>query len=566
MKKIISLLLTMLLVLVPAAIVGAEAEVDVTVDVEIYTMKVTVKTDIAGGLTLKIYPVENGNVTSAVPLYLGECTDPTVDGAYYKYAFDAFSVKANTQTGTYRAIINGVYTHDFKFVNKTDKVVFYNAIQSASAATIEGILADGVETGVVDFDLGNYFAFPSTPRNVKGEVNKCLTGLDLPVLGDAPSDDQIKSFEAIFKPEVARLLNVAELVMADAEGFDEAVAKLKDVLGLDLKFYGNKKLAINPADVHTRLDSLARFSFETEDVSEAFDLAVLLAMLDKSDHGSVTEALQYYDDGVINLDTDLTEDFTESQLNEVSQTMKKEASSYETASDIENGYEKAAKEIIGDDEEEEEGGKDTPSRGPSITGSTTVKDPAADANKPVVKFSDLGGVDWAYEAINYLAEEGVLAGKGDGKFYPNDTVTREEFVKIIVEAFKIYNKHATTNFDDVAEDRWSYTYVASGVHAGIIQGISDTEFNPAGTMTRQDMAVIMNRAAKLLGLDLSGNSGMFADHASIASYAKDAVGALANAGIINGMGDNSFVPLGTVTRAQAAKVAYELMNAVGGAK
>ena len=183
-----------------------------------------------------------------------------------------------------------------------------------------------------------------------------------------------------------------------------------------------------------------------------------------------------------------------------------------------------------------------------------------------MNFSDLGDAAWAKDAIVALAEDGVLSGKGDGKFYPNDTVTREEFVKIVVEAFGIYNKNAIADFEDVAEDRWSYGYIASGVHAGIIKGVSDTEFNPAGTMTRQDMAVIMSRVADLLGLNLTGDSSVFADDADIASYAKDAVGALANAGIINGTGNDCFSPLGTVTRAQAAKVAYELMDAVGGAK
>ena len=576
MKKIISLLLTMLLVLVPAAIVGAEDKtVDVTVDITVYTMNVTVKTDIANGLTLKLYPVTDGEVAAGtMPIYLGECTAPTVDGSYYVYAFDAFDVLKSTETGTYRAVINGKYNYDFDFVNKTDKIEFYNAVASASASSVEGVLEDGVETGVVDFDLGDYF---DLPKDVKDEVNACLADLELPALGSDPSDELVQNFEEIFKPEVARLLAVAEFVMTDAEDFDAAVAEKEEILNLDLEFYSDEKLDMNPADVHSRLSTIADFGFEAEEVSEAFDLAVLLAMLDKSDYGSVTEALAYYDGGVIELDTALTEDFTEAQLNKVSQSMKKEAASYSSASDIEAGYKKAANAIIGDDEEEEEvvrptgggggGGGSASNRRPGVTsGSTNVPTPDSSKVTVTINFTDLADAAWASGAINYLANEGVLAGKGDGKFYPNDTVTREEFVKIIVEAFKIYDENATADFGDVAEDRWSYGYVASGVRAGIIKGVSDTEFNPAGTMTRQDMAVIMERTAKLLGLDLSGDSSVFADDADIAPYAKDAVGALANAGIINGMGNDCFVPYGTVTRAQAAKVAYELLNAVGGAE
>ncbi|MBQ4087367.1 MAG: S-layer homology domain-containing protein, partial [Clostridia bacterium] len=204
------------------------------------------------------------------------------------------------------------------------------------------------------------------------------------------------------------------------------------------------------------------------------------------------------------------------------------------------------------------------SKRPVGTGSTTVETPAD--NKVVVNFSDLGEAAWASTAIKALAEDGVVSGKGDGKFYPNDTVTREEFVKIIVEALDIYNKNASASFDDVQDSRWSYGYIASAVHAGIIKGVSDTEFNPAGTMSRQDMAVIMYRVAGLLGLDVAGDSSVFADNADIADYAKEAVGALSGAGIINGTGNDCFSPKGTVTRAQAAKVVYEVLNAVGGAK
>ncbi len=575
MKKIISLLLTMLLVLVPAAIVGAEAEVDVTVDITVYTLDVTVKTDIANGLTLKLYPVEDGAVAAGtMPIYLGECTAPTVDGSYYVYNFDSFNVLKSTKTGTYRAVINGTYHYDFEFVNKTDKIEFYNAIAVASAAAVEGVLEDGLETGVIDFDLGNYF---DLPKDVKDEVNECLADLELPALGSDPSDELVQSFEEIFKPEVARLLAVAEFVMADAEHFDAAVAENEKILGLDLKFYADEKLDMDPADVYARFSSLAGFGYDEEEVQDAFDLAVLLSMLDKSDYGSVTEALIYYNGGVIDLDTALTDDFTEAQLNKVSQEMKKEASAYSSASNVEAGYKKAANAIIGDDDEEEEvvrpsggggggGGGSASNRRPGVTsGSTNVTLPETSTTVPVVNFSDLDQAAWASDAIKYLAGKGILSGKGDGKFYPNDIVTREEFVKIIVEAFKIYDENATADFDDVDESRWSYGYIASGVRAGIIKGISDTEFNPAGTITRQDMAVIINRTAKLLGLDLAGDSSVFTDDAQIAPYAKDAVGALADAGIIKGMGDGSFAPLGTVTRAQAAMVAYELMNAVGGA-
>ena len=62
------------------------------------------------------------------------------------------------------------------------------------------------------------------------------------------------------------------------------------------------------------------------------------------------------------------------------------------------------------------------------------------------------------------------------------------------------------------------------------------------------------------------NNVTFTDESEISDYAKEAVSYLASAGIINGMGDGTFAPAGTVTRAQAAKVVYGLLNLVGGVK
>ena len=67
-------------------------------------------------------------------------------------------------------------------------------------------------------------------------------------------------------------------------------------------------------------------------------------------------------------------------------------------------------------------------------------------------------------------------------------------------AFDAYDEAATASFADVAADRWSYQYIASANRLGLVTGISETAFNPAGSITREDMAVIMHRLYKLVGL------------------------------------------------------------------
>ena len=558
-KKIISLMLALFLMLVPAAVANAEETVNISLSSVVYTFDVHVDTSIASGVTMKIVPLTEVPAsdpvayTEGAPIYLDECTEYTAcptDSSLMRYTFDTFNVLSGTATGKYRVIINGVYTKDFDFVNKTDKVEFYNSLAAATVSTWEAELTAGVVAGAVDFDLGNYFSYDSA---VKTSINTCLDALALTDLGVNPTDDQVTAFELILKPEVARVLKVAELATAASTDFGAKMTAYGADLGFDLTYYNDPVLQLSPAAVCERLEVT---DYSVAEVQKAFDLACLLAMIDTADFGTVTEALSHYNGGCVNLNTSATTGFTDAELNSVSNLLKIAADTLFDAEDIENAYVAAAAEVLA--ARGQSGGFDAPSgnAGNTITGSTTV--PTVVPTTPVGTFSDLNDASWAKTAIEALAKKGVLSGKGDGKFHPNDTVTREEFVKIIVEAIDIREKEATVDFGDVAEGRWSYSYIASAYRANIIQGTSDSEFSPAGQMSRQDMAVIMMRVANLLGIDLEG-SAKFSDDAEIAGYAKEAVKKLAGAGIINGVGDNKFSPKTTVTRAQAAKIVYELL-------
>ena len=137
-------------------------------------------------------------------------------------------------------------------------------------------------------------------------------------------------------------------------------------------------------------------------------------------------------------------------------------------------------------------------------------------------------------------------------------MTREEFVKVLVLATGVYDSGAQCSFDDVAEDGWYYPYIASAVKAGLVNGVSKDRFGVGSVITRQDMAVMICRGANMMGISFANSdaSVAFTDADSISDYAMASVTALCNAGIIDGMGDGSFAPTGSLTRAQAAKVTY----------
>ncbi len=189
-----------------------------------------------------------------------------------------------------------------------------------------------------------------------------------------------------------------------------------------------------------------------------------------------------------------------------------------------------------------------------ITPATPVITPAPAT--PV--FTDLEGADWAADAISALSEQGIINGKGDGKFAPADNVTRAEFVKIIVSAFGGVNSAASCNFFDVADD-WSKPYIATALHNGFVSGVSETEFAPAGQITREQAAVIIYKVLTSNGkaLDVAGS---FADEATVSDWAKDAVSALKGAGIVSGRDGDNFCPADKLTRAEAAKLIYSIMN------
>ena len=196
------------------------------------------------------------------------------------------------------------------------------------------------------------------------------------------------------------------------------------------------------------------------------------------------------------------------------------------------------------------------SKGSSSISMPTVGTQTVNVNKTETKvnFNDIENVAWAKQSIERLAEDGIVSGKGNNAYAPMDAVKREEFVTMLVKALKLDNGGAKCDFADVDNSDWYYNYVASGVSAGLVSGISLTDFGAGMNISKQDIATLLWRAAEMKGIEIKSDDvlGQFEDEAEISDYAKAAVEALCTQKIINGNGSGKFEPKKSATRAETA--------------
>jgi tripartite motif-containing protein 71 len=183
-------------------------------------------------------------------------------------------------------------------------------------------------------------------------------------------------------------------------------------------------------------------------------------------------------------------------------------------------------------------------------------DPSTDT-KPTINLSDISG-HWAEANIKQAVGSGIVSGYQDGTFKPNQTVTRAEFAVMLMNALKPQGEGAELTFTDKAKiGAWAQNAVAQAVQAGIISGYEDGSFRPDAEITRPEMAAMI---AKALSQSVEATTATgFADDKDIPAWAKSAVAAMKQLGIIEGKGANEFAPADKTTRAEAVTVLLKML-------
>ena len=182
------------------------------------------------------------------------------------------------------------------------------------------------------------------------------------------------------------------------------------------------------------------------------------------------------------------------------------------------------------------------------------KEPTKDVIAPVkATLKDITG-HWAEGNINKLVNAGAVSGYPDGTLKPDNTITRAEFATILVKAFNLEAKSGKV-FSDTS-GHWAKDSISTAAAHGIVSGYSASNFGPNNLITREQMAVMISKAANLSG----GDGKTFADNNQIADWAKVAVTAASGKNIISGYPDNTFRPQANATRAEAVTVIVKALN------
>jgi len=184
-----------------------------------------------------------------------------------------------------------------------------------------------------------------------------------------------------------------------------------------------------------------------------------------------------------------------------------------------------------------------------------------------VKFEDIES-SWAKEFIVSLASQGKIKGLSEERFSPDTAITRAQFTVMLARVLDLPTASYEGAFADVTKKLdWAVLEIEAAHRAGIVQG-SNSGFKPGDKISREQMVTMIVKAIEKVNADLLKDvqgSLEFADSATIQDYAKNNVELAVGLGIIDGKvvnGKTVFAPKDIATRAQAAKMIYQLLETI----
>ena len=174
-------------------------------------------------------------------------------------------------------------------------------------------------------------------------------------------------------------------------------------------------------------------------------------------------------------------------------------------------------------------------------------------------FSDVTPSDWYYDAVGYVASNGLFNGTSPSAFSPNISMTRGMFLTVLGRLAAVpvtYGRTKSTPFSDVTQADYFFPYVVWALDNDLVTGEGNNALNPSAAIAREQMAAIFFRYAEKSGYDLTYSVGKyysFSDVFSVSNYAVEAMQWATAHGIINGAG-GKLNPRDHASRAQVAQI------------
>lgn len=173
-------------------------------------------------------------------------------------------------------------------------------------------------------------------------------------------------------------------------------------------------------------------------------------------------------------------------------------------------------------------------------------------------FTDVHEDEWFYDDVEYVFSNNLMNGITDTTFDPNGLITRAMLVTILWRAEGGKQVNYAMTFEDVDLDGYYAEAVRWAASENIVKGYSDTEFMPDRNITREQIAAIMHRYAAYKGYDVSvgenTNILSYSDYSNISGYAVEAVQYAVGAGLMHGKTENTINPADNATRAEIAAI------------
>jgi len=182
-----------------------------------------------------------------------------------------------------------------------------------------------------------------------------------------------------------------------------------------------------------------------------------------------------------------------------------------------------------------------------------------------ITFDDMTN-HWASEAVNNMGSRMVIDGMGEGKFNPDQEITRAEFAAIIVRGLGLKPENGSSPFHDVKLTDWYHSAILTAHTYGLIQGIEDGTFRPNDKITREQAMVILSQAmtitklkSKVAAQSTDKTLHQFSDAKNASSWAQSGIADVVQSGIVSGRG-SELAPQAFITRAEVAAMIERLLQ------